>query len=218
MRDRGKTENLVSLAMRSFRRRRMRRFLSLLRVTAETRVLDVGGTAWYWTLCETRPQVTLLNLPRAAEALPPGFRMVFASGCELPFPDRAFDVVFSNSVIEHIAGAGEQRRFAEEIRRVGKSYWVQAPCRSFPVEPHLLTPFVHWLPAGWQKRLVRRFTVWELLERPTEDRRDYYLNHYLGSIRLLSAREMAELFPEARIVRERFLGMTKSLIAAAGRH
>ena len=73
-------------------------------------------------------------------------------GRALPFRDEAFDVVFSNSVIEHVGDAASQRRFAREVARVGRAYWVQTPNRWFPVEQHLLTPLVHWLPKSWQRR------------------------------------------------------------------
>ena len=106
-----------------------------------------------------------------------------------------------------------QRRFAREVARVGRGYWVQTPNRWFPVEQHLLTPLVHWLPKGWQRRIVPRFTVWAALVRPPADRRRFYVEHYLNEVRLLSAREVAELFPEARVIRERVLGWTKSLVA-----
>lgn len=198
-----------------FRAERMRRFASEMKLTRTSRVLDVGGTSLNWTLCPVLPQVTLLNLPRAAEPLPAGFRLVFGDGRRLPFPDHSFDIVFSNSVIEHIPTETGRREFAMEVRRTGKAYWVQTPCRSFPVEPHLLTPFLHYLPHRWQQRIVRHATVWEWLERPCEDRRTYYLDHYLHEIRLLSERDLAQLFPEARILREKFLGLTKSLVAVS---
>lgn len=207
--DRGHPERLI----RRFRAGRMQRFAEEMKVTPATRVLDVGGTPLNWSLCPVQPDLTLLNLPRAAGPSPAGLRLVFADGCRLPFPDLSFDVVFSNSVIEHIPSEEDRRRFADEVRRVGKSYWVQTPCRSFPVEPHLLTPFLHYLPRCWQQWLVRRATVWQWLERPSPDRRAYYLEHYLRDIRLLNEEQLASLFPEARILREKLLGLTKSLIA-----
>lgn len=205
--------NPASLAARRFRSRRMRLFLKELEVTPETRILDVGGTPFNWELCPLRPQVTLVNLPRAREPLPAGFRLVEASGCALPFADRSFDIAFCNSVIEHLGDSGDRRRLAGEIRRVAARYWVQTPNRGFPIEPHLATPLVHWLPRQWQERIVRRASFWQWLERPTADRRQYYVEHYLRDIRLLDAGELAELFPDAVILKEKFLGLTKSLIA-----
>ena len=205
--------SLVDVAVRGFRTGRMRRFLAAFSADRQTTVLDVGGTPLNWLLAGARPRVTLVNMPRALEPLPPGFDMVCATGCELPFPDGTFDIVFSNSVIEHIADPADRRRFADEIRRVGRGYWVETPNRWFPVEPHLCTPFLHFLPRRWQDWIVNRGTVWELLERPTPDRREFYIEHYLNDVRLLDAAELSRLFPGARILRERFLGMTKSLIA-----
>jgi hypothetical protein len=116
-------------------------------------------------------------------------------------------------VIEHVGDATSQRRFAREVARVGRAYWVQTPNRWFPVEQHLLTPLVHWLPKSWQRRVVPRFTVWSTLVRPSPDRRAFYLAHYLDEVRLLSAGEFAALFPDARVIRERVCGWTKSLVA-----
>ena len=116
-------------------------------------------------------------------------------------------------MIEHVGDAESQRRFAREVARVGRAYWVQTPNRWFPVEQHLLTPLVHWLPKPWQRWIVPRFTVWGALVRPSADRRAFYLAHYLDDVRLLSAAEFAALFPGARVIRERVCGWTKSLVA-----
>jgi hypothetical protein len=187
------------------------------RITAETRVLDIGGTPDNWQLIPVSPRLVLLNMPRAQADLtgagPPVPTWVAGDGRCLPFRDGAFDVVFSNSVIEHVGDAASQQRFAREVARVGRSYWVQTPNRWFPVEQHLLTPIVHWLPKSWQRAIVRRGTVWSAVTRPTPDRREFYIEHFLHDIRLLTYRDVADLFPGARIVRERFLGVTKSLIA-----
>ena len=191
----------------------MQRFARELAITAETRVLDVGGTPETWDMLAVRPQVTLLNTPRTRAELAGASWWVAGDGRALPFRDGAFDVVFSNSVIEHVGDAESQRRFAGEVARVGRACWVQTPNRWFPVEQHLLTPLVHWLPKRWQRWIVPRFTVWNALVRPTADRRAFYLAHYLDEVRLLSAGEFAALFPGARVIRERVCGWTKSLVA-----
>jgi len=193
----------------------MARFVRELAITSETRVLDVGGTQETWDLAGVHPRVTLLNTPRTRDELAAADSWVAGDGRTLPFRDRAFDVVFSNSVIEHVGDAESQRRFAREVTRVGRAFWVQTPNRWFPVEQHLLTPLIHWLPKPMQRCIVPRFTVWSILARPAADRREFYLRHYLEEVRLLSAADLRALFPGARLIRERFCGWTKSLIATS---
>jgi hypothetical protein len=203
---------------KSFRKRRMRRFGSVFSFAGCRRILDVGGTPEIWQLLPL-PQATrvvLLNMPRAdarRESAAAGLEYVHGDGCRLPFADQAFDIVFSNSVIEHIGGAEDQSRFACEIARAGRGYWVQTPNRYFPIETHLLTPLVHLLPGSWRAFIVRRFTVWEWIHRPAADQKHFYIEHFISDIRLLSASDLRRLFPDAVILRERFLGFTKSLIA-----
>ncbi|HWR52394.1 MAG TPA: methyltransferase domain-containing protein [Bryobacteraceae bacterium] len=181
----------------------MQRFVELLGITEHTRVLDVGGTPDIWALAPVRPRVVFLNESREE---PPA--TVHGDGCRLPFRDAAFDVVFSNSVIEHVGDAARQRAFAAEAARVGKGYWVQTPNRRFPVEVHLHTPFIHWLPREWQRALVPRVAVWRWMVRTTPDRREFYLRHYLDTIRLLDAGQMQAMFPDSHI-----LSGAKSIIA-----
>ncbi len=191
----------------------MRQFERYFALTSATRVLDVGGTPANWEFTTVRPRLTILNTPRAKEAAPPDVAWVSGDGRRLPFPDRSFDIVFSNSVIEHVGDPAAQRAFADEIARVGIHYWVQTPNRRFPLELHLLTPFVHYLPRSWQRRFIPRFNVWQLLARPKPDERNYYISHFLNEVRLLDAATLRHIFPGAHLLRERFLGLTKALIA-----
>jgi hypothetical protein len=197
--------------LRPFRRRRMRRFAAAFGPTAALSVVDVGGSAFNWSFLASPPRLVLVNLarPRDAHAAPAGSAFVVADGTRLAFADRAFDVAFSNSVIEHLGTPERQAAFARELRRVAAGVWVQTPARGFPVEPHLLAPFVHWLPRRWQRRLLRRFTGWGWLSRPSPER----VARFLAETRLLSLREMRALFPDCEIRRERFCGLTKAYVA-----
>ena len=199
--------------MRRFRAARMTRFQRLLQVDEHTRILDVGGTPGNWSLLAVRPRITILNLPRAIERNGDSTVWIFADGCQLPFRDQSFDVVFSNSVIEHLGSPIRHEQYAREIARVGVRYFVQTPNRWFPVEPHLLTPMIHFLPRSWQRGVIEKLTIWEWVARPRPDQRAFYLEHYLRDIQLLDSRQMRRLFPGSRLIRERFLGFTKSLIA-----
>ena len=113
----------------------------------------------------------------------------------LPFGDDEFDLVYSSSVVEHLP-PGDRAAFAHEVRRVGRAYWVQTPAFSFPVEPHALLPFAHWLPA--------------------RARRPYWRLGVAGAwedVALLRRGELARLFPDADVVAERVGPLAKSWIA-----
>jgi len=125
----------------------------------------------------------------------------------------------SSAPLPHLSGgslAGADPTEAAEAQRVGRAYWIQTPNRRFPLETHLLTPFVHLLPRKMQAIAVGRLTVWSLLNRGRAAEKQWYLDHFLNDVRLLSAGEFASLFPAATIRQERFLLLTKSLIATRG--
>lgn len=191
-----------------FRRRRMRLFKRAFRLLNTTRVLDVGGTGFNWGLVDVRPRLVLLNLEAKGRTAQES-DWVVADARHLPFASHTYDIVFSNSVIEHLGTWECQARMAEECRRVGRRYFVQTPNMGFPLEPHLLTPFFHWLPYAIQERLIRGFTLWAWITRPSREE----CQRFLEETRLLRDADMRRLFPDAEIWKERFMGMTKSLIA-----
>ena len=149
-----------TISLRS-RERKLRLFLEELRPTAETTVLDVGadelgfgegdGCATMNFFEELYPwpeRITAFGLHDGA-----GFRTryphipyVQGDACALPFEDGAFDIVFSNAVIEHVGGRERQRKLVSEAIRVGRRVFITTPNRRFPVEVHTRLPFVHWLP------------------------------------------------------------------------
>ena len=188
--------------LRYFRQRRVLRFYSVHAVTAETSVLDLGGSDFFWDLATSlglpAPRVTVLNLSAPAD--------VVADGRKLPFADQSFDLIFCNSVIEHVGEWPDQVATASEIRRVGRSWWVQTPDPRFPIEPHYLGIGVHWLPITWRRNYGRWFTLRGWIN-PAEVRR------LPEEVRLLNAARMKELFPGTLLV-ERFIGCPKSLIAS----
>jgi hypothetical protein len=121
-----------------------------------------------------------------------------------PYASEAFDIVYSNSLLEHV-GRVNQARVASEIRRVGKGYWVQVPCRSFPYEPHYCVPFFYALPLTWRRWLAKH---WTALAKGSS----FYLGE-VDTIWPLRKRELLALFPDAQIWGERVLGLTKSIVA-----
>ncbi len=191
----------------------MRLFEEHFKISASTRVLDVGGSSEIWQFASVLPRITLLNLPGALSAANASLSQIAADGRFLPFQDHSFDIVFSNSVIEHVGTRDDQLRFAEEAGRVGRSYWIQTPNRRFPVEMHLMLPLVHFLPKSLQRSIIYRFTGWEKLVKPNAAERAFYLEHFLNELNLLDRASLAEIFPGATILAEHFFGLPKSLIA-----
>ena len=208
------THQLYAKISPQFREERIRVFLETMKPGKNTRILDIGGYSGYWKAMGIESHVTLVNLHTLEEDSlkdDPQFTFIEANGCDLPFDDDSYDLVYSNSVIEHLFTEENQLKFASEILRVGRSYWVQSPAKEFPVEPHVLTPFIHWLPKKLQLSLAKWFTVrsWILDEtRPT--RQSIY--DLTEEVRLLSKRNMTQLFPDGEIRVEKFLRFRKSYV------
>lgn len=197
------------------RKRRMSLFYNLLRPDEKTRILDIGGTTDTWE--EFSPKIgfglniTLLNLRSYNTSLSYRNRYTFMQGnaLYLPFKNKSFDIVFSNSMIDHLYSFENQQRCANEIRRVGKQFFVQTGNRNFFFEPHFLTPFIPYFTKDTQKNLIRRFTLWGLITRPTRN----YVNQMVDEIILSTKEEFESLFPEATIIQQKIFGFTKSFIA-----
>jgi hypothetical protein len=172
------------------------------------RILDVGGSAKTWRDCGRAVNVTIVNLahPGSGSA---GCGWIQGDALFLPFPDSSFDVVFSNSVIEHVGTLKEQGRFAEEIQRVGRRYWVQAPNRYFPLEPHFLFPGFQFLPENVRVVIARYWPFsWPKYFRQSPRA----IEHEARTVRLPTARELRQLFRGASIHEERVFGLAKSII------
>lgn len=199
------------------RRRRFAVLRGLLaRVPRPARILDVGGTQGYWDAVEPggldRVTVTLLNTEAPVDPRR-GFEAMTGDARSMPqFADRSFDIVFSNSVIEHVGTAEDQRRMANEVQRIGARYYVQTPNRWFPIEPHFLVPGFQFLPIDVRTALLSRFRLgWVARIRDKAEARKM-----VESVRLLTAAELVELFPGATLHREQLAGLTKSLIVTKG--
>jgi len=195
----------------SFRSKRMMQFRRIFSVTEETKILDVGGTPYNWQLVNCPAKVTLLNLhelPQLPE-LSANITYTQGDGRDLQFSDKEFDIVFSNSVIEHLYTFKDQQKFADEMRRVGKELWIQSPAFSFFFEPHFLAPFFHYLPKSMQVKLAAHFTIWGWITHPTQE----YIKNKVNETNLLTLSKFNKLFPDCFIEKEKFLGMTKSYIA-----
>lgn len=188
----------------------MRSFCERFGVTPETTILDVGGFAEHWATAPVRPRLTILNLCSRPPGTPADVEWIQGSALDLPFGDRSFDIAYSNSVIEHVGDSRAQERFAREIQRVGRRYYVQTPNKYFPIEPHYLGLFTQFWPRRVAVPLIRYATIRGLIERPDRSQ----IEEMLNEIRLLASPELLSFFPGATLVRERVGPFTKSLMVA----
>ncbi|MEX2592992.1 MAG: class I SAM-dependent methyltransferase [Anditalea sp.] len=172
-------------------------------------ILDLGGTEEFWKdkslIKEKNISITLLNLEAGPVSIS-NLRSVAGDATDLSsFDDQSFDLVFSNSVIEHLYTFENQKNMASETRRVGKKYFVQTPNKYFFIEPHYALPFFQYLPHSFvffilTKTRLSRMHKWN----------PKYAQNYLEEIRLLTLQEMEQLFPDGKVVCEKFMGMNKS--------
>jgi len=180
----------------------------------EMTVLDLGGTVEFWRHSPIRPRhLHVVNLEPLEPDIPEWAEVEVADACDLPshIRRRTYDLVFSNSVIEHVGGHLQRQKFSDTVSSLSDRYWVQTPYRYFPVEPHWLCPGMQYLPAAARWRVARH---WPLVHTPAIDDSDA-LNSVL-SVDLLSRTEMMIYFPEARLLTDRLMGLTKSLVAVKG--
>ena len=199
------------------RRARFALFLSLLeKLDGHVEILDIGGTQEFWTLMTGGDpgdvRVTLLNIEHQPVS---SSKFVSAAGDARAMPqfaDKSFDVVFSNSVIEHVGDYRDQMRMANEVMRVGKRFFVQTPNKRFPLEPHFLFPFFQYLPVEMRAQLVHRFDIGWYKRIPSIER----ARDEVSSIQLLTRNRFSGLFPGASIHDEKLLGLSKSFVAFGG--
>ena len=215
-------ENPNSLSSR-FRRARARRVVELIEAVfaerGEVRIVDLGGEPDYWArlfdralLEACRVHITLVN-PQGFRVDDPLFTAAVGDACALPqHADLSFDLVHSNSVVEHVGDWPRMEAFAGEVRRLAPRYYVQTPYFWFPIEPHFSAPFFHWRSEQARARalLKRRHGFAERAGDMGQAMRD------VQHARLLDKQQFRFLFPDAVHIDERAAGLTKSLIAIRG--
>lgn len=130
-----------------------------------------------------------------------GLTFVQTEAYHTPFADKEFDVVFCNAVVEHTGSREQQKAFVHEYCRVSKKFFFATPNRWFPIEPHTVLPFVHWLPSRYFRKILKLFGQDNLAKE--------------SMLNLLTVKEFKELFPESvdlHILRVRTLGITSNIV------
>jgi SAM-dependent methyltransferase len=164
---RGPLARLASPFAARARARRHERYFALTRLEPGARVLDVGCGRIGLRALEPALDITGLDIADCPGYPGPFVRADAAEG--LPFATGSFDLAYCSSVIEHVAPP-RREAFAAELRRVARGWFVQTPAWSFPIEPHALLPFAHWLPPRlrrpyWRLGATGKWEAIELLRR-----------------------------------------------------
>lgn len=210
--DNTKSDSIVN----KWRRKRFKHFENLIQqLPKPVKILDAGGTENFWLQMGYAGNedlvITLLNTENQDTSFG-NIKYIKGDAKDLSrFSDREFDVVFSNSVIEHVGSFGDQRQMANEVTRVGKSYFVQTPNYYFFMEPHFLFPFFQFLPTRIKIFLVTNFKMGWFEKCKTREEALQTIN----SVRLLKQNEFKKLFQGSVLLKERLFGFTKSFTAVS---
>ena len=183
---------------------RMKTFTDLMDLRPRQRVLDLGGTTKLWRLVDIPLNITVLNLDgQEIDEHRYGahdFTIVRGDATDVTaYGDNSFDLVFSNSCIEHVGPPEKQADFAREVRRLAPSYYVQTPAIGFPIEAHTGLPFWWAYPKSVRDALVRRWAA----TRPG-------YAEFINGTRVLRRGDLRRFFPDGKILPEKFMGLTKS--------
>ncbi|MBG1266808.1 class I SAM-dependent methyltransferase [Nostoc sp. WHI] len=201
----------------NLRKQRLALFASKLEsLPSPIKILDVGGTVNFWENIELLNtnlkdlEITVMNLSyNKMGSTHPNIQQVIGDARNMEqFQSNQFDVVFSNSVIEHVGDDHDQQQMATEIMRVGKRYFVQTPNLFFPIEPHFVFPFFQFLPINVRVWLISNFALGWFSKFTDQEK----ARKIVTSTRLLSKKKLLNFFPGSEFYEEKFFGLIKSLI------
>ena len=201
---------------KKFRQKRFKIFLDKIKlINGPIRILDIGGKFNFWEdmgikkLFDINEQIsiTLINLNKE-NIKHDSFTSIIGNATDLKqFNDNEFDIVFSNSVIEHLFNYEEQRKMANESMRVATNYFIQTPNKYFLIEPHYFFPLFQFMPYGLKKffMMKTKFVLGKFHDKKSVQRAH-------DEIRLLSKKELNNLFPDGKIYNEKIFGFNKSFM------
>ena len=179
---------------------------------AQMSVLDLGGRILTWQRAPVRPKhVHVVNMqPPLHPGIPEWAEFDLGDACDLPahIAKRRYDLVFANSVIEHVGGHERRERFADSVHQLSDAHWVQTPYRYFPIEPHWMVPGMQFMPVTARAELARRWP----LSYGRGKSRETAMRTVLR-VELLDRTQFRYYFPDSLIRTETVLGVPKSLIA-----
>jgi hypothetical protein len=199
--------------MPALRKRRMELFFQHMQPRRRMAILDVGGlpalngVPGFWRDHSGEFDITLLNLPGSYARYSKGelapYRLIEADACTYQGLTQRYDILFSNSVVEHVGSSRRQEQFAKFVLAAADNFWIQTPSPLFPIEAHCDTPFWWNLPLEIRKRRIQR---WRRSGRE-------FLARQMASTRPIHAKRLRQLFPGCELLTEHLLFFPKSQIA-----
>lgn len=216
-----KDRNSMEFKFRSRRFAHIQRLIENILAEKEVaEILDLGGRETYWQIGRdfveanrSRLHFTLVNLEKDPVEDHVLFDSLIGDATDPKLLDgRKFDLVHSNSVVEHVGDFADMKRFAENTRRLAPRYYVQTPNYWFPFEPHFRFPGFQYLPEAMRVAMIQRFSLGFFPRIETAEEARAIIHHH----HLVSTREMRELFGDAQVFHEKFYGLNKSIIAIRG--
>ena len=205
-----------------FRSKRIAPLIKLIQNIYDTKgrvsIIDVGGKIGYWKIVDQKflkdcnVHITILNIPDENDDTDTDiFVHKTGNACNMPeYKENEFDILHSNSVIEHVGNWENIKQFSAETKRVAKSLYIQTPNFWFPIEPHYMTPFFHWLPRFTRIWLIQKRT---LGSRGKANSLDDALEKLEDQPRMLNYSCFRLLYGDCTIFKEKFLFLNKSFIA-----
>jgi hypothetical protein len=193
----------------NLRDKRNREFIRRFPDLSMMNVIDLGGTVQWWINFPVRPHtVKVVNL-EIEETHTSGITTHRGDACSVDVDELgSFDLVFSNSLIEHVGGADRRLALSQVVRKLANKWWIQTPYRYFPIEPHWVFPGQQWLPLAARARIARHWHFGHMQSDSYHQAVSDCLN-----TELISKTEMSFLFNDSEIWPEKFMGLTKSLVA-----
>jgi len=96
-------------------------------------------------------------------------KFIYIVDHEVDYPNESFDIIISNMVIEHTSNQPKHLENIYRLLKPGGICYLGAPNKYFPIEPHYLFPFVHYLPTRTESALMRWIAKFVTLRYPVED-------------------------------------------------
>lgn len=208
------------LPLRSARSREACVLEVIRKIAAEkggVRIVDLGGDPDDWRrrfdradLKAANVHITTVNPHVWKPSDDPMIETVEGDLCDLArYPDDSFDLAHSSSVIELMGDWDAMAAFAADHRRLAPCYYAETPYYWYPVDPHFSAVGFHWRSERARARmLMKRDMGWSKKARDMVE-----AMAQVQSARLLDKRQFRRLFPDAELVDETVLGLTKSLRA-----